>query len=56
MYIFINVHYVSTDINKYKHYLRTQLFYLEFCLTHRVYVKDNITLVHYLKMILIFHL
>lgn len=49
MYIFINVHYVSTDINKYKHYLRTQLFYLEFCLTHRVYVKDNITLVHYLK-------
>ena len=29
MYIFINVHYVSTDINKYKHYLRTQLFYLE---------------------------
>ena len=49
MYIFINVHYVSTDINKYKHYLRTQLFYLEFCLTHRVYIKDNITLVHYLK-------
>lgn len=49
MYIFINVHYVSTDINKYKHYLRTQLFYLEFCLTHRVSIKDNITLVHYLK-------
>lgn len=49
LFIFLNLHYVSSDINKYEHQLRTQLFYLEFCLTNRVKIEDKITYAHNLK-------
>lgn len=49
LFIFLNLHYVETDINKYEHQLRTQLFYLEFCLENRIKIEDNVTYVHNLK-------
>ena len=49
LFIFLNLHYVETDINKYEHQLRTQLFYLEFCLTNKIKINDRVTYVNNLK-------
>lgn len=48
LFIFLNLHYVSDYINKYEHQLRTQLFYLEFCLSYRVKMEDINTYVHHI--------
>lgn len=49
LFIFLNLHYIKDYIHKYEHQLRTQLFYLEFCLTNRIKINDSVTYAHNLK-------